>query len=83
MTTPVNKRQILDDAGYIYMIDRLSYVSRDARKVFSIEFVEDHTEAELQERINDPPPPPGEWRFYFNTAPSESVKRELSSILGQ
>ena len=82
MHTVANKRQILEDAGYAYSFDRLSYINRDARKVFSIEFVQDHSEAELLAGINAPAPPPGEWRFYFNSDPSEAVKRELSALLG-
>jgi hypothetical protein len=70
------KKRILEDAGYAYSFDRISYINRDTRKVFSIEFVEDHSEAELKARI-DEPTPGSEWRFYFNLAPTESVKREL------
>jgi hypothetical protein len=32
----------------------------------SVQFVQDHSEAQL------------EWRFYFNSAPSEAVKQELN-----
>jgi primosomal protein N' (replication factor Y) len=35
----------------------------------------------LEARIGDPAPPAGEWRFYFNSEPSDGVKRELSAIL--
>jgi hypothetical protein len=71
-----SKKQILEDAGYAYSIDRLSYVNRDARKVFSVEFVQDHSEAQIKARINESIPP-GKWRFYFNLPPSKSVKQEL------
>lgn len=77
----MGKRQILEEAGYVYSLDRLSYINRDARKVFSLEFVQDHDEAELRVRINEPSEPGG-WRFYFNIPPSETVKRELVAILG-
>jgi hypothetical protein len=73
------KEQVLEDAGYAYSFDRLSYVNREARKIFSIEFIQDHSEAEIRERI-DKPTPPGEWQFNFNTEPSAAVKRELSAI---
>jgi hypothetical protein len=76
MLTVADKKQILEDAGYAYSFDRLSYINRDARKVFSIEFVQDHSEAELKGRINESTPP-GEWSFYFNLPPSEGVKREF------
>lgn len=70
------KKQILEDAGYAYSFDRLSYINRDVRKVFSVEFVQDHSEAELKARIKEPTPP-GEWSFYFNLPPSDGVKREF------
>jgi len=77
-----SKKQILEDAGYAYSFDRLSYISRQARKVFSIEFVQDHSEAELVARISEPTPP-SEWRFYFNMPPSDSVKREFLRSIAQ
>ncbi len=70
------KKQILENAGYAYSFDRLSYINRDVRKLFSAEFVQDHSEAELKARIKEPTPS-GEWSFYFNLPPSEGVKREL------
>ena len=77
MLTTEGKKQILEDAGYAYSFDRLSYINRDARKVFSIEFVQDlHSEAKLKACISEPIPS-GEWKFYFNLAPSEGVKREF------
>jgi hypothetical protein len=77
MLMVAGKKQILEGAGYAYSFDRLSYIIRDARKVFSIEFVQDHSEEKLKECINQPAPPPGEWRFYFNAEPSEGIKREF------
>ena len=82
MVTAASKTLLLENAGYAYIFDRLSYVNRDTRKVFSIEFVQDHDEAELTQRINEPAPP-DEWRFYFNAEPSETVKRELTALLTQ
>ena len=74
------KSQILEDAGYAYGFDHAVYFNRKARKVFSVEFIEDHSEAELQERIREDTQ--GEWRFYFNSPPAEAVKRELESVIG-
>ena len=74
------KDQILEDAGYVYNFERALYVNRGARKAFSIEFVQDHTDEQIKARIAES----GEngWRFYFNSAPVESVKQELERILG-
>lgn len=76
------KKQMLEGAGYAYSINRLSYINCDERKVFSLEFVQDHSEAQLRARINEPTPP-GEWRFYFNLPPSEGVKREFLRSISQ
>ena len=78
MLVVAGKKRVLEDAGYAYSFDRLSYINRDAHKVFSVEFVQDHTEAQLRDCVNEPTPP-GEWRFYFNVPPSEAVKREFSA----
>jgi len=81
MRPVTTKQQILEQAGYAYSFNRLSYINRDARKVFSLEFVQDHNEDVLKAKINEPPPPPGEWQFFFNSEPSEAVKREFSAAL--
>ncbi len=75
------KSKILEDAGYVYNFDRQAYVNRTAKKIFSIEFVEDHGDEELQNRIREDKRGSG-WQFYFNSEPSEAVKRELESVLG-
>ena len=83
MLTVAGKKQVLEEAGYAYSFDRLSYINRDARKVFSLEFVQDNGEDKLKACINEPAPPAGEWRFYFNSPPSEGVKREFLRSLRQ
>jgi hypothetical protein len=50
--------------------------------VFSVEFVQDHDEAELEAAMHAPSLPSGEWQFFFNKAPSDTVKRDLSGVLG-
>ena len=79
--TATRKQTILENAGYAYSFERMIYVNRDARKAFSVEFIDDHSEGELEDRINEPTPQTGEWHFYFNSGPSDAVKRELSALL--
>jgi hypothetical protein len=81
MRNVATKERILEDAGYAYSFDRSIYVNRAARKVFSVAFVQDHSEADLEELIKKPALPAGEWCFYFNADPSAAVKRDLSAIL--
>ena len=83
MLTVTGKKQILEEAGYAYSFDRMSYINRTARKVFSIEFVQDNSEEKLKACISEPSPPPGKWSFYFNEKPSESVKREFLRSISQ
>lgn len=75
-------KQILEKAGYAYSFDRLSYINRKTRKMFSLEFIQGQSEGELQAYIEEPGPATGECGFYFNSPPSEAVQRELSEILG-
>jgi hypothetical protein len=81
VTALASKGHILEKAGYAYGFDRMIYFNPMTRKVFSVEFVEDHSESELQRLICENTGG-GEWRFYFNSPPSEAVKRELESVLG-
>lgn len=81
MQTLVTKKQLLEDAGYRYSFDRMLYFNQDTKKFFSAEFVDDHSEDELQACINEKSNGT-EWRFYFNSQPSVAVKRELGSVLG-
>lgn len=73
--------EALEQAGYAYFFDREIFVNRKTRKVFSMEFVEDHDEAEILKRIKENNGG-GDWRFYFNSEPSAAVRRELQKELG-
>jgi hypothetical protein len=74
------KRDILKDADYRFDFDRAMYVNHAAKKAFSLEFIDDHSENELVRRIGEHTQ--NGWTFYFNNSPSESVKRELERVLG-
>lgn len=78
--TLATKSKMLEDAGYVYSFDRQAYVNRKAKKIFSIEFVEDQPLEVIKQRIAEPAD--GQWRYNFNSEPSSAVKRELESILG-
>jgi hypothetical protein len=75
------KQQVLDESDYVYNFDRAVYLNRNARKVFSVEFIEDNSAETLVECIAQPKDG-SEWRFYFNSPPSESVRRQLEIALG-
>ena len=75
------KKDILRQANYKYNFDRDLYYNRQAKKAFSIEFVDDKAEDVLSRCINENSNGNG-WKFYFNSDPPEGVKRELESVLG-
>ena len=75
------KEQILKDSGYRYSFDRELYVNRNVKKAFSVEFIEDHSEAEIAQLARDTSMSPG-WQFFFNAKPSAAVQQELANILG-
>ena len=79
--TLARKGRILQDAGYAYNFDRMVYFNRKAKKIFSIEFVEDHDENDLLKGIAEETNE-ADWRFYFNSPPSEAVKHEIENVLG-
>lgn len=75
------KTRILEGAGYRYSFDREVYFNRQARKAFSVEFVEDRSEDEIEQLIRDNAPSTN-WRFFFVKPPSAAVERELANVLG-
>jgi hypothetical protein len=57
------------------------YVNRKTKKVFSVSFIQDHSEDEIQDCMKRRTNGNG-WHFYFNDGPSKAVARELESVLG-
>jgi ABC-type transporter lipoprotein component MlaA len=79
-TTPA-KDELLRSAGFRYHFDRMAYVNRRAKKIFSVEAVEDHSEEWLRQMIEQPNES-GDWRFYFDEAPTPSVVSAFLAELG-
>jgi hypothetical protein len=79
MPKQAEKMHLLDDAGYYYNFDRMMYINRKAKKAFSVEFVDDHPEAEIRSKIEEPIHE--DWRFYTNSDLPESTKKELKRVL--
>ena len=82
MRTLDTKQNILDDAGFAYSIDRRVYFNRKSKKIFSVQFIEDHDDEDLERLIREDTGDE-EWRFYFNSGePPEDVRREIEARLG-
>lgn len=74
------KMRLFDDAGYAYNFDRMMFVNRQAKKAFSVEFVDDKPEAEIVKSIQEPNQE-ADWHFYTSLPMSEGTRRELKRVL--
>lgn len=70
------KSELLRSAGYRYNFEMMHYVNRKERKAFSVEFIEDKDQTELERCILEKPKESG-WHFFFNDPPSDSVRKLL------
>jgi len=82
MNASLEKKKILETENYSYHFDRAIYINRESKKIFSFEYIEDNSSAVLKQDIleeneND------DWKFYFNSPVSESVKNEIKGILAR
>lgn len=82
MKTLDTKQNILDDAGFAYNFDRMVYFNRKSKKIISVEFAQDSPEEVLERAIREDPGGT-EWKFYFNSEPSEPAKREIEAAIGR
>ncbi len=73
------KIDLLKREGFRYHFDREVYYNQRLKKIFSLEWIEDHDEGWLKRGIEEPG---AKWKFYFNQEPSvtvgELIIRELS-----
>jgi hypothetical protein len=76
----MKKSEMLFAANYRYNFDRDLYVNRDAKKAFSLEFVDDKTEEVVRMGIEEATDG-REWKFYFNLPPSDGVRLQLERDL--
>ncbi len=81
MTELTEKEELLERSGYRYHFDRMIYSNRAARRAFSLEFVEDHSQHEIQALLESPAE--NEWVFHFNQPLSGRVRQELAEALGK
>jgi hypothetical protein len=80
LTTLDTKQHILDEAGFVYNIDRRVYFNPNSKKIISVQFAQDNDEDLLERAIRDETNGK-EWKFYFNSMPPELVKREIEASL--
>lgn len=76
------KLKVLHDGGYRYNFDRQLYFNRDTQKAFSVEFIEDHPEDEIQRLVRDESSGRGS-QFFFNGSVSPAVRQELANVLAR
>jgi len=73
------KDRLLETAGYHYRFDRMIYLNRDTKKVFSRSAVEDHSAEWLRERLAAHTT---DWTFYFNDSPSPRIREAIIAEFG-
>ena len=76
MSRSEEKKQILDNAKYVYHFNRDIYYNRIDKKILSLEAIEDNDPNWLNEKINEIINK-DEWYFYFNNPPSDKIKNEI------
>jgi hypothetical protein len=81
MTDLTDKEMLLEGCGYRYHFDRMIYFNRDSRRAFSLEFVEEHSQLEIQTLLDVPAT--DSWVFHFNQPLSDRIKQELAEAFGK
>jgi hypothetical protein len=74
------KTHLLDDAGYAYNYERMMFINRQAKKAFSVEFIDDKPESEIETLIQKPNAE-ADWLFFTSLPMSEGTKKELKRVL--
>jgi hypothetical protein len=69
------KQRLLEEAGYRYSFERMSWINRKSKKIFSVQAVEDHSAEWLREKVHERTD--GDWHLYFNEPPSPSVRSQV------
>ncbi|PYQ27170.1 MAG: hypothetical protein DMF56_21670 [Acidobacteria bacterium] len=64
------KEPVLKARAYVYNFDRMVYVNRAEKKAFSVDWLEDHSDDELQQALDERN---SDWRLYLNSEPSQAV----------
>jgi hypothetical protein len=81
MNDLTEREELLENSGYRYHFNRMIYFNRAVRRAFSLEFVEGHSQQEIQKLLETPAT--NDWVFHFNKQLSDRAKRELAEALGK
>jgi hypothetical protein len=83
MTAQGEKEQILKKDGYVYNFDHAMYFNRKAKKIFSMDFIEDDSVSvqDIEERVREANSGTG-WQIYFVGDLPDSVRRQVEASLG-
>jgi hypothetical protein len=76
----LEKEALLTKAGFRYDLDRMGYLNRATRKIFSWEVLEERPKEWIVEKIAEPNAD-GSWRFYTTRPLAPSVIELLVSEL--
>jgi hypothetical protein len=81
MTALGEKEHILKSNGYVYNFDREMYFNRRAKKIFSMDFIEDRPAQVIEECVREENEGK-RWQIYFVGDLSDSVRHQLEALLG-
>src|SRR5260370_36613419 len=82
LRTLVTKGRMLEGAGFVYNFYREVYFNREAKKIFSMDFIEDKDEETIEQCVREiRESPDGRWMLYFNSPPTEARRRQLEAEL--
>jgi hypothetical protein len=73
------KGELLEKNGYRYNFDRMVYINRAAKKVFSAAAIEDNNVEWLSEKMAEGTD--GDWQFYLNEPAPPAVVRDFIAEL--
>lgn len=77
---PDYKSELLKHYGYTYSLSLELYANKEVRRVFSSNYVDAATKADMLTALCEPSG--SEWRFYFTSELPPGVKAELVRLLG-
>ena len=69
------KEELLENSGYRYHFERMIYISRADRRAFSLEFLETHSQQELQRLVEMSAT--GDWVLHYNEPLTDAARRSL------
>ncbi len=79
MSDRQEKINILKKNGYVYHFSRMIYINKAAKKIFSVEFIDDNGIQTIKNKINEKNT--NEYQFYFSYELEKDIKKSIEAEL--